>query len=464
MQTLDLLLARRGRINPDSFADYRAAGGYEPLRHWLTRGTPEEFIAELKRSGLKGRGGAWFPTGLKLEMARQSESPRFFVCNADEGEPGTCKDRVLLEEDPHSVIEGLILAAWAAGGHRGILYLRGEYAHLAGRLERALAQAEEAHLLGDDILGTGFSLHVQLYLGAGAYVCGEETALLNSVEGLRGEPRLRPPYPTQRGLFGWPTVVNNVETLANVRLIAERGGEWYRHVGHPDCPGTKLFSLVGDVRVPGVVEAPTGVSLGHLITEAAGGCAGPWPIKWVQIGGACGGVIGDEKTGWAWDEVHLDPVSLQQLGAGLGTGSVLVADSTRCPVDVARSLARFFTRESCGYCTPCRDGSLQILTALDRLATGLGTAEDVDHLHVLTRVMQVASRCALGQSAPVGMRGLLLRFHDEVAAHASGHCPSGACPMVPVEAGAPVPAWAAGTEPEMVSGRPAAGREGRWPA
>ncbi|WP_324716608.1 NADH-ubiquinone oxidoreductase-F iron-sulfur binding region domain-containing protein [Carboxydochorda subterranea] len=435
MVTRELLLARRGRINPDSFADYRAAGGYRALEEWLTRRTPEAFIEELKRSGLKGRGGAWFPTGLKLEMARGSESPRFMVCNADEGEPGTCKDRVLLEEDPHSVLEGLILAAWAVGSHRGILYLRGEYAHLAPRLEHALRQAEQAHLLGDDILGTGYSLHVELYLGAGAYVCGEETALLNSVEGLRGEPRLRPPYPTQRGLFGWPTVVNNVETLANLPVIAAYGGEWFRHIGHPDCPGTKLFSLVGDVKRPGVVEAPIGVSLEQLIEEAAGGVSGPWPVKWVQIGGACGGVLGKGRLPIDWHGVTLDPQALKALGAGLGTGSVLVCDSTRCPVDVARSLARFFARESCGYCTPCREGSLQILRALDRLATGIGRRQDVDNLDVLTRVMQAASRCALGQSAPVGLRGLLTHFRDEIEAHLLGRCPSGSCPMAEKPAG-----------------------------
>ena len=437
MVTCEVLLARRGRINPDSLADYRAAGGYRALEQWLKGGTPSEFIAEVKASGLRGRGGAWFPTGRKLEMAREAGGPTLFVCNADEGEPGTCKDRVLLEEDPHSVIEGLILAAWAVGSNRAFIYLRGEYAYLAPRLEQALAQAREAHLLGDDILGTGYRLHVELRLGGGAYVCGEETALLNSVEGLRGEPRLRPPYPTQRGLFGLPTVVNNVETLANLPVIALRGAEWFRSIGTPEYPGTKLFSVVGDVARPGVVEAPIGVSLGRLIEEAAGGVSGSWPIKWVQIGGACGGVVAPPSTDgpggnaargdFDWRAVLLEPASLASHGAGLGTGSVLVADATRCPVDVARSLARFFARESCGYCTPCREGTLQILTMLDRLAAGQGAAEDVERLEVLTDVMQVASRCALGQSAPVGLKGLLRHFREEVAAHARGHCPTGAC-------------------------------------
>lgn len=455
MATLEVLLARRGRINPDSLADYRAAGGYQAVERWLREGTPSEFIEEVKASGLRGRGGAWFPTGRKLEMARQAGGPSLFVCNADEGEPGTCKDRVLLEEDPHSVIEGLILAAWAVGSRRAFIYLRGEYAYLAGRLEQALAQAREAHLLGDDILGTGYDLHVEIRLGAGAYVCGEETALLSSVEGLRGEPRLRPPYPTQRGLFGLPTVVNNVETLANLPVIGLRGAAWFRSIGVPEYPGTKLFSVVGDVARPGVVEAPIGVSLGRLIDEAAGGVSGAWPLKWVQIGGACGGVVaapsaslrpaGPDGAGFDWRSIRLEPASLAAHGAGLGTGSVLVADATRCPVDVARSLARFFARESCGYCTPCREGTLQILTALDRLAAGRGTPEDVEHMELLAEVMQAASRCALGQSAPVGIKGLLWHFRDEVQAHVEGRCPTGACTAAPArQPGVPVRPWTEG--------------------
>lgn len=421
--TVEVLLARRGRIPPDSLEAYRASGGYGALLKAVRDMGPEAVVAEVTASGLRGRGGAWFPTGEKLARTRRAGGSPVVVCNADEGEPGTFKDRVLLEEDPHSVLEGLILAGFAIGATEGHIYLRGEYADLLPRLEQAIAQASGAGFLGERIAGTAFTFSVSVHLGAGAYVCGEETALLNSLEGRRGEPRLRPPYPSDCGLHGRPTLVCNVETLANLPVIVSRGAGWFRSLGTPETPGTKLFSIAGDVARPGVVEAPIGVPLDRLVAEAAGGPAGPWPIKWVQVGGAAGGVIPSSDLG-----VCLSPEDLGRRGLSLGTGALLVVDSRRCTVDVMRSVAAFFARESCGQCVPCRVGTHQVARLLEAIASGSAGPGTVEVLEDVCAVMERASFCGLGQAAPTAVRTTLRHLREEYREHVDHHrCPAGVC-------------------------------------
>ncbi|MGB9722544.1 MAG: complex I 51 kDa subunit family protein, partial [Chloroflexia bacterium] len=423
------LLRRVGSIAPDSLAEAVSAGAYRALHKALTRMTPEEVVEEVVRSGLQGRGGAGFPTGLKMRFtaaaARSGGGPACVVCNADESEPGTFKDRLLIEGDPHLLLEGIVLAGYAVGAREGYIYIRGEYAPQAALLERAVREAGEAGYLGPDILGTGFSFTVHLHRGAGAYICGEETALLESLEGKRGEPRLRPPYPTTYGAFGRPTLLNNVETLCNLPGIVAYGAEWYRRAGTEKSPGTKLYPISGHVRRRGCLEAPLGrFTLRQVIEGPAGGMRGPAPFKACHLGGAAGAIVGPEFL-----DIPLDFASCAAAGAMLGAGDIVVLDAETCLVDYVRAVAAFFRAESCGKCTPCRVGTERQLQLLDELTSGGGTPEHLQELLEWGEHMTDSSFCGLGQTAATAVLSALRLFPDEFEAHARGTCPAGVCRM-----------------------------------
>ncbi len=423
------LLRRVGRIAPHSLAEAVSAGAYQSLRKALTSMTPDEVIEEVVRSGLQGRGGAGFPTGLKMRFtaaaARSGSGPACVVCNADESEPGTFKDRLLMEGDPHLLLEGIVLAGYAVGAHEGYIYIRGEYAPQAALLEQAIREAREAGYLGPDILGAGFSFTVHLHRGAGAYICGEETALLESLEGKRGEPRLRPPYPTTYGAFGRPTLLNNVETLCNLPGIVSYGAEWYRQLGTEKSPGTKLYPISGHVHRRGCLEAPLGrFTLREVIEGPAGGMQGPASFKACHLGGAAGAIVGPEFL-----DVPLDFASCAAAGAMLGAGDIVVLDAATCMVDYVRAVAAFFRAESCGKCTPCRVGTERQLQLLNELTSGRGTPEHLQELLEWGEHMADSSFCGLGQTASTAVLSALRLFPDEFEAHARGTCPAGVCRM-----------------------------------
>jgi NADH-quinone oxidoreductase subunit F len=391
---LRLLSANCGRGRVTSLKDYLVRGGGLGLRKALQI-TPAEVIAEVKASGLVGRGGAAFPAGIKWEGAAQAAAqPKYAVCNADESEPGTFKDRVLMEEDPHRIIEGLTIAAYAIGAAQGFVYIRGEYAHAYRMMDQAVNEARQAGYLGANILGSGFNFDIELRLGAGAYVCGEETALFESIEGKRGFPRLKPPFPTTFGLFGQPTVINNVETLCNVPAILERGAAAYRGIGTEKSPGPKLFCLSGDVARPGLYETPLGVSLRHLIFDLAGGLRPGRSLQVVLLGGAAGSFASSEQL-----DVAMSFESLASSGLSLGSGVVTVIDDSRDLRDVLLRLGRFFADESCGKCYPCRLGTQRQYEILQRVAAGCALKGDADRLMDVSWTMSDASICALGQMA-----------------------------------------------------------------
>ncbi len=412
-----IVLRNCGEIDPDSVEDYvQHAQGYQALRHVLFDLTPDQVIAEMKASGLRGRGGAGFPTWMKWQLTgAQPSDQRYVICNGDEGDPGAFMDRSVLESDPHSVLEGMIVAAYAMGSTRGYFYIRAEYPKAVERIERAIVQAREAGLLGRDILGSGFSFDAKVRLGAGAFVCGEETALIASIEGRRGSPSPRPPYPSVRGLWGQPTAINNVETLANIPAILLRGGAWYATHGTEKSRGTKVFAVTGKVMNAQLVEVPMGTTLRQIVYDICGGVLDDKEIKAVQTGGPSGGVI---------PEKHLDaPVSyetLQQLGSIMGSGGMLVMDKNDSMVDVARFYLRFCVDESCGKCSPCRIGGYQMLQILDRISRGRGTPEDVVTLRRICTAMQRASLCGLGQTAPNPVLSTLRYFEDEYKAYIEG--------------------------------------------
>jgi NADH:ubiquinone oxidoreductase subunit F (NADH-binding)/(2Fe-2S) ferredoxin len=445
---LRIVLRNCGEIDPDSVDDYlRHAQGYQALRRALFELTPEQVIGEMKTSGLRGRGGAGFPTWMKWQLTRaQPSAQRYVICNGDEGDPGAFMDRSVLESDPHSVLEGMIIAGYAMGASRGYFYIRAEYPKAVERIDRAIAQAKEAGLLGDNILGSGFSFTAKIRLGAGAFVCGEETALIASIEGRRGSPSPRPPYPSVRGLWGQPTAINNVETLANIPAILQRGGAWYASHGTEASKGTKVFAVTGKVMNAQLVEVPMGTTLRQIVYEICGGVLDDKEIKAVQTGGPSGGVI---------PEKHLDaPVSyetLQQLGSIMGSGGMLVMDQHDSMVDVARFYLRFCVDESCGKCAPCRIGGYQMLQILDRISRGRGTADDVVTLRRICSAMQRASLCGLGQTAPNPVLSTLRYFEDEYKAYIEGG-PSYARKM----SRAPAPASAAATPALAVPSKPAA--------
>jgi NADH:ubiquinone oxidoreductase subunit F (NADH-binding)/(2Fe-2S) ferredoxin len=415
-----VVLRNVGVIDPERIEEYIARGGYEALAKALWEMKPEEVIEEIRRAHLRGRGGAGFPTGLKWQAVRNAPGPeKYVICNADEGEPGTFKDRLILEGDPHRVLEAMAIAGYAVGARLGILYVRGEYTLSLRRLEMAIAQARAHGLLGENILERGFSFDIQVRPGAGAYVCGEETALIESLEGQRGWPRIRPPYPVTHGLWGKPTVVNNVETLANVPDILLRGAAWYRTLGTPTCPGTKVYMILGHVRFPGLVEVEMGTPLRVLIYELGGGVRDHRPLKAILIGGASGAFLTPGDL-----DVRLDFDSLAGRAAALGSGSVLVMDDTTCVVDMLGSILRFFRHESCGQCAPCRAGTDLLLRLWDGLRRGNAREEDLPRMMEIVEAMRLSSLCPLGQSLALPVRSAVENFREEFLAHAGGQpCP-----------------------------------------
>jgi len=417
-----LVLAANGRIDPTSIYDYIAIGGYQALGKALQM-DPEEIIEEIKRAGLRGRGGAGFPTGKKWELCRRAPgTKKYVICNGDEGDPGAYMDRSVLEGNPHSVIEGMIIGAYAVGANEGYIYVRAEYPLAIKHLRIAIAQAEELGLLGEDILGSGFSFHLHIFEGAGAFVCGEETALIASIEGRRGQPRPRPPYPVESGLFGKPTVINNVETWANVPLIIAHGAEWFRSMGTPGSPGTKIFSLTGKVKNTGLVEVPMGITLRELIFEIGGGPPEGKRFKAVQIGGPSGGCLPAELL-----DLPIDYESLTQAGAMMGSGGMVVVDEDTCMVELARFFLEFTQAESCGQCPPCRLGTKRMLEILTRITQGRGKPGDLSLLEELALGVREASLCGLGRTAPNPVLTTLRYFRTEYEAHLEGRCPAKFC-------------------------------------
>ena len=417
-----IVLAANGRIDPTAIRDYIAIGGYTALAKALTM-DPEEVIEEVKRSGLRGRGGAGFPTGVKWEFCRRAKGPKkYVVCNADEGDPGAYMDRSVLEGNPHSVIEGMLIGAYAVGADEGYVYVRAEYPLAVRHLRIAISQAEELGLLGEDILGTGFSFRLHVFEGAGAFVCGEETALIASIEGRRGQPRPRPPYPVEAGLFGRPTVINNVETWANIPHIIGKGADWFRSLGTDTSPGTKIFSLTGQVRNTGLVEVPMGTTLRDLIFGIGGGPPEGKGFKAVQIGGPSGGCLPEELL-----DLPIDYESLTEAGAMMGSGGMVVLDEGTCMVELARFFLEFTQAESCGQCPPCRIGTKRMLEVLGRITQGRGRPEDLELLEELAWGVKEASLCGLGRTAPNPVLTTLRYFRAEYEAHLSGRCPAGVC-------------------------------------
>ena len=416
-----LVLQNSGRIDPEKLEEYVAQGGYFGLWKTLSDYSSEDVIGELKSSGLRGRGGAGFPTGKKWEFAREAEGEaKYVICNADEGDPGAYMDRSILEGDPFSVLEGMTIGAYAIGANHGYIYVRSEYPIAIERLKKAIELAEEHGLLGEDIMGSGFDFALEIKQGAGAFVCGEETALIASIESRRGMPKPRPPFPAQSGLWEQPTNINNVETWANVTAIISRGAEWFSSLGTENSKGTKVFSLTGDIPNTGLVEVPMGTTIEEIVYQI--GAAERGSIKAVQTGGPSGGVIPSDKF-----DLPVDYESLQEAGSIMGSGGLIVMDDETCLVEVARFFLNFIQEESCGQCTPCRDGTKRILEVLERLTSGAGNEEDMGQLEELSRYVKESSLCGLGRTAPTPVLSTLRYFHDEYEAHLDGNCPAGAC-------------------------------------
>ncbi|MEW5762084.1 MAG: NADH-quinone oxidoreductase subunit NuoF, partial [Bacillota bacterium] len=420
-----LVLRRCGHINPASIDEYAATGGYRALGTVLGSMTPEQVIAVVKESGLRGRGGAGFPTGRKWEAARAAAGSRkFVICNGDEGDPGAFMDRSLMEGDPHAVLEGMLICAYAIGNcTEGFIYVREEYPLAVEHLQAAIEQAREKGLLGRDILGTGFSFDIEIKRGAGAFVCGESTALMYSIEGKRGMPRVTPPRSVEAGLWGLPTCLNNVETFASVPLIIERGAAWYARLGTAGSKGTKIFALSGNVLHTGLIEVPMGVSVRRIVFDIGGGIPRGKKFKAAQIGGPSGGCVPAEHL-----DVPVDFDSLKEIGAMMGSGGLVVVDEDTCAVRLARYFLAFTQRESCGKCPPCRIGTYQMLKILDRILQGAGREDDLDRLEQLGKYIARASLCGLGQSAPNPVLSTLRYFREEYEAHIrEKRCPAGAC-------------------------------------
>jgi len=419
-----IALRNLGLIDPESIEEAIAARAYEALARVLQEMTPEQVIAEMKRSGLRGRGGAGFPTGLKWEIARNTPGDiKYVTCNADEGDPGAFMDRGILEGDPHSVLEAMAIAGYAIGSHHGFIYVRAEYPNAVRRLERAVSQATDLGLLGERILGSDFSFHVELRLGAGAYVCGEETALMASVEGKRGMPRPRPPFPSDAGLWGKPTLNNNVETYANVPPIILNGGDWYASIGTEKSKGTKVFALAGNVTNTGLVEVPMGTTLRQIVYDVGGGIPKGKKFKAAQTGGPSGGCVPAEHI-----DTPIDYESLAALGSIVGSGGLIIMDEDACMVDVARYYLEFTQDESCGKCPPCRIGTKRMLEILNRIVAGEGEEGDIERLESLASSIKATSLCGLGQNAPNPVLSTIRYFRDEYEAHIRHkHCPAGRC-------------------------------------
>jgi NADH:ubiquinone oxidoreductase subunit F (NADH-binding)/NAD-dependent dihydropyrimidine dehydrogenase PreA subunit len=421
---LRIVLRNCGVIDPENIDDYIALEGYQALKKVLFKYDPEKVIDELKLSGLRGRGGGGFPTWMKWNFAKGVESDeKYIICNADEGDPGAYMDRSVLEGDPHSVIEGMIIAGFTIGADKGYLYIRAEYPLAIKRVKIAIEQARKYGLLGKDILGSGFDFDLDIRLGAGAFVCGEETALIASIEGKRGCPRPRPPYPSIKGLWDKPTVINNVETLANIPVIFSKGGEWFSSIGSEDAKGTKVFALTGKVKNSSLIEVPMGITLREIVYDIGGGLIGDKDIKAIQTGGPSGGVIPAEYL-----DTKVDYQNLTKLGSIMGSGGMIVMDETDCMVDIAKFYMKFCVDESCGKCAPCRIGTYQMLQYLDKISNGSASEADIEKLKKICFAVQKASLCGLGQTAPNPTVSTLRYFEDEYLEHVKDKkCGAGKC-------------------------------------
>lgn len=419
-----VVLRNCGQIDPANIEDYIAVDGYQALGKVLSEMTPEQVIAEISVSGLRGRGGAGFSTGKKWQFVREAQgTPKYIICNADEGDPGAFMNRRVLEGDPHSVIEGMIIAAYAIGASQGYVYCRAEYPLAVRMLNTAIEQARTFGLLGQNILGTDFSFDVEVRMGAGAFVCGEETALMASIEGRRGEPRPRPPFPAVKGLWGQPTNINNVETYANVPQIILQGAAWFAGMGTDKSKGTKTFAIAGDVKNTGLIEVPFGITLREVIYEVGGGIKEDKAFKAVQTGGPMGGCLPA-----AYLDMPVDYESLTAAGSIMGSGGMIVMDEETCMVDIARFFMEFTQDESCGKCTPCRVGTRRILEILERICAGEGRAGDIETLEMLCQQIKSTSLCGLGQGAPNPVESTLKHFRDEYEAHIyEKRCPAKVC-------------------------------------
>lgn len=421
---LRIALRNCGFIDPENIEESIGRDGYSALAKCLTEMTPEAVIDEIKRSGLRGRGGGGFPTGLKWEFARKYQADqKYVVCNADEGDPGAFMDRSIMEGDPHSVIEAMAICGYSIGASKGLVYIRAEYPLAIERLRIAIEQAEKYGLLGENIFGTDFSFHIEIRYGAGAFVCGEETALIHSMEGHRGEPTTKPPFPAESGYLNKPTNVNNVETLANVPVILNKGAEWFASIGTERSKGTKVFALAGKINNVGLIEVPMGTTLREVIYEIGGGIKNGKKFKAVQTGGPSGGCL---------TEKHLDtPIDFDNLlaaGSMMGSGGMIVMDEDDCMVAVAKFYLEFIVEESCGKCSPCRIGNKRLLEILTRITEGKGTMEDLDNLRNLSQVIKDTALCGLGQTSPNPVLSTLEHFYDEYVAHIRDHkCPAGKC-------------------------------------
>lgn len=419
-----IALSHCGEIDPEDIESYISRDGYRATEKVLKKMSPEEVIEEIKKSGLRGRGGAGFPTGLKWEMARNAQNDeKYIICNADEGDPGAFMDRAVIEGKPHAVIEGMIIGGYAIGAKRGYVYIRAEYPLAVERLKKAIEQARKKGFLGENILGSGFCFDIKIKLGAGAFVCGEETALIASIEGKRGMPRAKPPFPVQKGLFGKPTVINNVETLANIPSIIVNGAEWFASFGTEKSKGTKVFALTGKVKNTGLIEVPLGISLREIIFDIGGGIEGGRKLKAIQTGGPSGGCIPASMI-----DLSVDYESLARVGSIMGSGGMIILDETDCMVNVAKYFLHFTQSESCGKCVPCRIGTKRLLETLDRITSGRGKPEDLEKLEKLSHDIKAASLCGLGQTAPNPVLSTLQYFRDEYEAHIfEKRCPAGVC-------------------------------------
>lgn len=421
-----IVLRRAGIIDPTSIEDYIVHDGYQALGKALTEMKPADVISTIEKSGLRGRGGAGFPTGLKWKfVAKTAGDKKYVICNADESEPGTFKDRLIIEGDPHSIIEAMTIAGYAVGASEGYIYVRGEYSLAQERLHAAILQAKEMGFLGKNIFGTDFHFEIHIHSGAGAYICGEETALIESIEGKPGMPRSRPPYPTTNGLWDKPTLVNNVETLANIPAIIFNGPEWYRSFGTPSSPGTKVYTILGNVNTTGLIEVPMGITLREVISIYAGGMKHGATFKLAQTGGSSGSIIPASLQ-----DTPMDFDSFTKTGVALGSGALLICDEETCVVDLARVLLNFFRVESCGKCNPCRIGSQRGFEILTNISQGTANLKDLDTLLQMSDYLVDMSNCGLGQTAGTPIRDILKYFRAEVEAHIRLKvCPSGVCEM-----------------------------------
>lgn len=419
-----VVLKNCGLINPEDINDYIANDGYQALSKVLTEMTPEQVIDVVKASGLRGRGGAGFSTGLKWSFAAPNKADqKYIICNADEGDPGAFMDRSVLEGDPHAILEAMTIGGYAIGATKGFIYVRAEYPVAVKRLKVAIAQAKELGMLGKNIMGSGFDFDIDIRLGAGAFVCGEETALIASIEGKRGMSRNKPPFPANKGLWGKPTCINNVETLANIPQIIINGSDWFKSFGTEKSPGTKVFALGGKINNTGLVEVPMGITLREVIYDVGGGCPHDKEFKAVQTGGPSGGCITVANL-----DTPIDFDNLVSIGSMMGSGGMIVMDEDNCMVDIARFFLDFTVDESCGKCTPCREGTKRMLEILDRITRGNGTLEDLTELEELGENLRLTSLCALGQTAPNPVLSTIKHFRDEYAAHVvDKKCPASVC-------------------------------------